>query len=200
MTCPEPKGAAWVEQLQSSHPRWDKEVCERLVAGDEAALRELYDECSPLVYGLAGRVTRDWAAAEDITQEVFARVWEHPQAFDPSRGTWRGWLGTMTHRRAVDWVRRSAARRRHTAEAPPPIAAPGPEETAVAGSVAKSVQAAVDDLPAAQREAIRLAYFDGQTYRQVAETLGIPEGTAKSRLWQGMRRLAARLQAEGIAP
>jgi RNA polymerase sigma factor (sigma-70 family) len=97
-------------------------------------------------------------------------------------------------------VRRSTARRRRTAGAAPPIAAPDPEETAVAGSVAKSVQAAVDDLPAAQREAIRLAYFDGQTHRQVAETLGIPEGTAKSRLWQGLRGLAARLQAEGIEP
>jgi RNA polymerase sigma factor (sigma-70 family) len=77
---------------------------------------------------------------------------------------------------------------------------PDPEETAVTGAVAKSVQAAVEDLPAAQREAIRLAYFDGPTYRQVAETLGIPEGTAKSRLWQGLRRLADRLQAEGIEP
>jgi RNA polymerase sigma factor (sigma-70 family) len=200
MTCPEPKGAAWVEQRQSSHPRWDKQVCERLVAGDEAALGELYDECSPLVYGLAARVTRDWAAAEDITQEVFVRVWENPQAFDPARGTWRGWLGTMTHRRAVDWVRRSAARHRRTADAATPAAAPDPEEMAVAGWVAKSVQVAVDDLPAAQREAIRLAYFDGQTYRQVAETLGIPEGTAKSRLWQGLRRLAARLEGEGIEP
>jgi RNA polymerase sigma-70 factor, ECF subfamily len=84
--------------------------------------------------------------------------------------------------------------------APSPTAAPDPEETAVAGSVAKSVQAAVDDLPAAQRDAILLAYFDGQTYRQVAETLGIPEGTAKSRLWLGLRRLAVRLEAEGIEP
>jgi RNA polymerase sigma factor (sigma-70 family) len=198
MTDRNPKGAAWVEQLQSSHPRWDREVCERLAAGDEAALGELYDEFSPLVYGLAARVTRDWAAAEDITQEVFVRVWEDPQAFDPDRGTWRGWLGVMTHRRAVDWVRRSAARHRRSAAAAPPVAAPDPEETAVAGSVAKSVRAAVDDLPAAQREAIHLAYFDGQTYRQVAETLGIPEGTAKSRLWLGLRRLAARLQAEGV--
>ena len=187
-----------MEQLPSSHPRWDKQVCERLAAGDETALEELYDELSPLVYGLAARVTRDWAAAEDITQEVFVRVWQDPQAFDPARGTWRRWLGTMTHRRAVDWVRRSATRRRRTADAAPPVAAPDPEETAVADSVAKSVQAAVDDLPTAQREAIRLAYFDGQTYRQVAKTLGIPEGTAKSRLWQGLRRLAARLQAEGI--
>jgi RNA polymerase sigma factor (sigma-70 family) len=97
-------------------------------------------------------------------------------------------------------VRRSAARHRHSAAAAPPVAAPDPEETAVAGSVAKSVQVAVNDLPEAQREVIRLAYFDGQTYRQVAETLGIPEGTAKSRLWTGLRRLADRLQAEGIEP
>jgi hypothetical protein len=113
-----------VEQRQSPHPRWDEEVCERLVAGDEAALRELSDEFSPLVYGLAARVTRDWAAAEDLSQEVFVHVWNDPRAFDPARGTWRGWLGILTHRRAVDWVRRS---------------------------VAKSVQAAVDDPLAPQR-------------------------------------------------
>jgi RNA polymerase sigma-70 factor (ECF subfamily) len=189
-----------VEQGQSSQRRWDREICERLVAGDETALGELYDECSPLVYGLAIRVTRDWAAAQDITQEVFVRVWKDPGAFDPTRGSWGAWLGTMTHRRAVDWVRSSAARHRRTADAAPPAAAPDPEAMAVAGSVAKSVRAAVDDLPAAQRDAIRLAYFDGQTYRQVAQTLGIPEGTAKSRLWQGMRRLAVRLEAEGIEP
>jgi RNA polymerase sigma factor (sigma-70 family) len=79
-----------------------------------------------------------------------------------------------------------------------PVAAPDPEERAVAGSVAKSVRVALDELPAAQGEAIRLAYFDGQTYRQVAATLGIPEGTAKSRLWHGLRGLAVRLRAEGI--
>ena len=81
-----------MEQRQSSHPRWDREVCERLVAGDEAALGELYDELSSLVYGLAARVTGDWAAAEDITQEVFVRVWEHPRAFEVARGSWRGWV------------------------------------------------------------------------------------------------------------
>jgi RNA polymerase sigma-70 factor (ECF subfamily) len=178
---------------------WDRELCERLVAGDESALGELYDQFSPLVYGLAARVTRDWAAAEDITQDVFVRVWEDPQAFDPARGTWRGWLATMTHRRAVDWVRRAVVRHRRAADAAAPQPpAPDPEEVAVAGTVAKSVQAAVDDLPAAQRDAILLAYFDGKTYRQVAETLGIPEGTAKSRLWLGLRRLAVRLEAEGM--
>jgi RNA polymerase sigma-70 factor, ECF subfamily len=179
---------------------WDKEMCDRLVAGDEAALGELYDQYSALVYGLAAKVTCDWAAAEDITQDVFVRVWEDPRAFDPERGTWRAWLGTITHRRAVDWVRRATTRRRHTAVAarqqPPPP--PNPEEAAVASATAKSVKAAVDDLPAAQREAILLAYYEGKTYRQVSETLGIPHGTAKSRMWQGLRHLAVRLQAEGV--
>jgi DNA-directed RNA polymerase specialized sigma24 family protein len=104
-----------VEQRQSPHPRWDEEVCERLVAGDEAALRELSDEFSPLVYGLAARVTRDWAAAEDISQEVFVHVWNDPRAFDPARGTWRGWLGILTHRRPP-W--RTPRRRRSRARWP----------------------------------------------------------------------------------
>jgi Sigma-70 region 2 len=111
-----------VEQRQSPHPRWDEGVCERLVAGDEAALGELSDEFSPLVYGLAARVTRDWAAAEDISQEVFVHVWNDPWAFDPARGTWRGWLGILTHRRAVDWVRRSVAKSVQEALTRPPDA------------------------------------------------------------------------------
>lgn len=179
---------------------WDREMCDRLVAGDEAALGELYDQYSPLVYGLAAKVTRDSAAAEDITQDVFVRVWQDPQVFDPERGTWRAWLGMITHRRAVDWVRRSTVRRRYTAVAaqqqPPPP--PNPEEAAVAAATAKSVKAAVDDLPTAQREAVVMAYYEAKTYRQVSETLGIPLGTAKSRIWQGLRHLADRLQAEGV--
>jgi RNA polymerase sigma-70 factor (ECF subfamily) len=90
------------------------------------------------------------------------RVWEHPQGFDVARGSWRGWLGVMTHRRAVDWGRRSAAAcRRNAAAAALPVAAPDPEAAAVAGSVAKSVRAALEDLPAAQGEAVRLAYLMG---------------------------------------
>jgi len=201
LECRRAEGAAWVESQQSSLRQWDKELCERLVAGDEDALGELYDQFSAMVYGLAARVTRDWSAAEDITQDVFVRVWEHPEAFDATRGSLRAWLGTITHRRAVDWVRRSEVRQRYSSDAVPqrpetPV--PNPEEMAVAGAVAKSVQAAVDALPAQQREAILLAYFDGKTYRQVAETLGTPEGTAKSRLWMGLRRLAERLEAEGV--
>lgn len=190
-----------MESQQASCRQWDKELHDRLVAGDEAALGELYDQFSAMVYGLAARVTRDWSAAEDITQDVFVRLWEHPEAFDPARGSLRAWLGTITHRRAVDFVRRAEVRRRYASDAVPqrpetPV--PNPEEMAVAGAVAKSVQAAVDGLPPAQRDAILLAYFDGKTYRQVAETLGIPEGTAKSRLWVGLRSLAVRLQAEGV--
>ena len=195
------EGAARVESQQASCRQWDKELHDRLVAGDEAALGELYDQFSAMVYGLAARVTRDWSAAEDVTQDVFVQLWEHPEAFDPARGSMRAWLGTIAHRRAVDFVRRAEVRRRYAGDAVPqrpetPV--PNPEEMAVAGAVAKSVQAAVDDLPPTQRQAILLAYFDGKTYRQVAETLGIPEGTAKSRLWVGLRSLAVRLQAEGV--
>jgi RNA polymerase sigma factor (sigma-70 family) len=178
---------------------WEKTLRERLIDGDEAALEELYDQYSPLVYGLATRVTGDRSAAEDITQEVFVRVWERPTAFEPSKGTLRAWLGTMAHRRAVDWVRRGEVRRRHLhQEAAEPRPAPNLEEEAIAAAVAKLVHSALDELPPGQREAILLAYFGGNTHREVAEKLNIPLGTAKSRIWVGLRTMAGRLEAEGI--
>src|SRR5215510_16530104 len=94
---------------------WELDVRERLVAGDDAALGEVYDQFSSLVYGLALRVIGDARAAEDVSQDVFVWLWERPAAFDPERGSLRSWLGTLTHRRAVDYVRREEARRRRTA-------------------------------------------------------------------------------------
>jgi RNA polymerase sigma factor (sigma-70 family) len=178
---------------------WEKTLRERLIDGDETALEELYDQFSPLVYGLAVRVTGDRAAAEDITQDVFVHMWERPAAFEPAKGTMRAWLGTMAHRRAVDWVRRGEVRRRHLHhEAAEPRPAPNIEEAAIASAVAKIVHTALDELPPGQREAIHLAYFAGKTHREVAEKLGIPLGTAKSRIWVGLRTMASRLEAEGI--
>lgn len=181
-------------------PAWEEALRDRLVAGDEAALCELYDQFASFVFGLAVRVTNDQRAAEDVTQEVFIRVWERPAAFDPQRGTMRAWLGTLAHRRAVDWVRREeAVRRRAQREA---LAVPTPpdiEEMATALALAERVRMAVDALPVDQRVAVRLAYFGGKTYRQVADELGIPEGTAKSRLRVGLRRVAEALEQEGIS-
>lgn len=179
---------------------WEIRAMARVGAGDEAALAEVYDQYSPLVYGLALRVLGDSAAAEDVTQEVFVSIWERPQAFDAVRGTLRAWLGMMAHRRAVDRVRGdTAARRRETRDldrlvhAPPDIA-----EAATSMVVAQRLHEAVDLLPQDQRMAIQLAYFGGKTFREVATVLGIPEGTAKSRLRIGLAKLATALGDEGI--
>ena len=177
---------------------WERVVRTRLVDGDAAALADIYDQYSSFVYGLALRVIGEPRAAEDVTQDVFVSIWERPGAFDPERGSLRTWLGTLAHRRAVDYVRREEARRRRTErEASRAVSAPDVEELATALVTAERVRAALDTLPGDQRRAIELAYFGGKTYRQVAEVLGIPEGTAKSRLRLGLRRIAAALESEG---
>lgn len=177
---------------------WEYQVRDRIVAGDDAALREVYEQFASFVYGLAVRVIGDVRAAEDVSQDVFVAFWERPGAFDPERGSLRTWLGTLTHRRAVDHVRREEARRRRTErEASRAVVSPDVEEMATALLAAERVRAALDLLPDAQRRAIQLAYFGGKTYRQVAEVLDIPEGTAKSRLRLGLRRIAEALEAEG---
>jgi RNA polymerase sigma factor (sigma-70 family) len=179
---------------------WEAAVRTRLLAGEDAALGEVYDQYSSFVYGLAQRVIGDPRAAEDVSQEVFLYIWEHPEAFDPTRGGMRTWLGTLAHRRSVDYIRREEARRRRTQREASrrAIAIPDVEEMATAIVAAERVRAALDVLPREQRQAIQLAYFEGKTYRQVAEVLGIPEGTAKSRLRLGLRRIAEALEAEGM--
>jgi RNA polymerase sigma-70 factor (ECF subfamily) len=180
--------------------RWESEVCERLLEGEHAALGEVYDQFSSLVYGLAFRVIGDARAAEDVSQDVFVGLWERPGAFDPSRGSLRTWLGTLTHRRAVDYVRREEARRRRAERAAGTISVtPDVDEMAAALVTAERVRAALDVLPDDQRRAIELAYFGGQTYRDVARILGIPEGTAKSRLRLGLKKIATELEAAGLA-
>ena len=178
---------------------WELGVRKRMASGDESALTEVYDQYASFVYGLALRVIGDPRAAEDVSQDVFVSVWERPEAFDPERGSLRTWLGTLAHRRAVDYVRREEARRRRTErDASRRTTVPDVEEIAVALVTAERVRDALDLLPDDQRRAIQLAYFGGKTYRQVAEVLGIPEGTAKSRLRLGLRRIADALEAQGL--
>jgi len=180
--------------------QWERTTRDRLIAGEEGALNEIYDQFSSFVYGLALRVIGDARAAEDVSQDVFVSVWERPDAFDPHRGSLRTWLGTLAHRRAVDHVRREEARRRRAIkDAARPVSTPDVEEMALALVTAERVRSALDTLPDEQRRAIQLAYFGGKTYRQVAEVLGIPEGTAKSRLRLGLRRIADVLETETVA-
>lgn len=172
---------------------------DRLVAGDDDALAEAYDRWSMLVYSLAVRVTGDHALAQDVTQDVFVRLWERPGAFDPARGALRTWLCMQARSRAIDLIRRDQARARYQAASAAQADHQADVDEGLIWQIeAKTVREAVRALPAPQQEAVVLAYHHGHTYRQVAERLNIPEGTAKSRLRQALATIAARLESDGI--
>jgi RNA polymerase sigma-70 factor (ECF subfamily) len=170
----------------------DSVMLARIRAGDDDAIAIVYDQHAALVYGLACRVTRDPQLARDIAQDVFTYLWEYPDRVDLARGSVRTYLAVVTHRRAVDEVRRNERRVRIEAGAEVvPHTNPEVEVVDEVMHVWRSQRLATGlaMLPAEQRLAIQLAYYDGLTYKQVAQTLGIPEGTAKSRLRLAMARL-----------
>ena len=178
----------------------DASLVARIAVGDERALRTVYERYSPLVYGLARRVTASTAHAEEITQEVFVYLWQNPDRFDAERGTLRAFLGAMTHRRSVDELRRNTrrvAREDRAGQDASNLDVLDIGEGVERSQTAERVRAAVLSLPEQQREAVLLAYFGGCTFRQVAERLSIPEGTAKSRLRLGLGKLAALLEGLG---
>jgi RNA polymerase sigma-70 factor, ECF subfamily len=182
----------------------DRAWAERLTAADEHALREVYREYSPAVYGLAMRVLSNAALAEEVVQEVFVRLWERPEAFDASRGPLRAYLLAMTHSRAVERVRsEDSLRRRHELAQreslhQTPIEDPG--DVLVDKDVGAAIRKALAALPESQRLPIEMAYFDGMSYRQVAEVLAEPEGTIKYRIRGGMQRLRTALRAAEVGP
>jgi RNA polymerase sigma factor (sigma-70 family) len=180
----------------------DARLRERLIAGDDDALAEAYDRWASLVHTLATRITYDPAAAEDITQDVFLRLWQEPDRYQPDRGSLRSWLCMLARSRALDWVRRRDARARYqlaAATRTAAVAQPDIDDGLMWRTEAKIVREAVQGLPADQRDAVQLAYYQGHTYRQVAALLKIPEGTAKSRLRGALAAIADRLTAAGIA-
>ncbi len=158
---------------------------------NEQALREIYVRHGGAVFSLAKRVTRDPALAEEITQEIFVRLWKEPERFDPQRGSLRTYLLMQTHRRSVDLVRSEQARKdREEREAqldPSRITGLSNELADLADQLA--VQDALAELPREEREAIELAYFEGLTYKEVARRLEQPEGTIKTRIRTGLRRM-----------
>ncbi|HEX3539988.1 MAG TPA: sigma-70 family RNA polymerase sigma factor [Acidimicrobiales bacterium] len=166
----------------------------------EDALAEVYRRHAGAVFGLARRVVNDAALAEEVVQEVFLRLWNQPERFDPERGSLRSFLLAQTHGRAVDLLRAdSSRRRREEREA---------RETAESGydidhqvwdlAIAEHVKDAMAVLSDDERRAIELAYFGGHTYREVAVVLGAPEGTVKSRIRTGLRRMREGLAEAGI--
>ena len=166
----------------------------------EVALAEVYRRHGGAVFGLARRVLSNESEAQDVTQDVFLRLWNHPDRFDAARGSLRSFLLTQSHGKAVDAIRSLNARRSREVRDGQLTAAAAYDINNEAWDLALSDQVtrALDALPEHERKVIELAYFEGQTYVEVARTLGQPEGTVKSRIRQGMRRMRSALVEAGI--
>ncbi len=172
------------------------ELLRRAALGDEDAFARLYDETAPQLFALIRRVVRDVAMSEEVLQEVYVEVWRQATRFDARRGSARGWLCTIAHRRAVDTVRSSEASRRRDSEdglLTLEQQVVDVQEEGIMRVESGRVRSAMKALTTAQSEAIRLAYFGGYTHREVAALLDIPVGTAKTRIRDGMIVLRDRL-------
>lgn len=166
------------------------------------ALAEAYRRHAGAVFALSSRVLTNRVLAEETVQEVFLRLWAHPDRFDPQRGSLRSFLLAQAHNRSVDVVRSEEARRGREERQHQTLA------QAEAGydlehevwdlTIAEHVRDALDLLPPGERQAIEMAYFGGKTYREVAATLDQPEGTVKTRIRSGLRRLRAGLIDAGV--
>jgi RNA polymerase sigma-70 factor (ECF subfamily) len=170
-------------------PRTDEELLAAIAAGDERALAELYDRLGRIAYGLALRVLRDPALAQDAVQDAFLGVWRTAASFDARRGKAQTWVLTLVHRRAVDVVRREDRRRTELLDDAPIAAGESTEEEASVREQRRAVQTALARLPQDQREALELSYYGGLTQSELAERLGIPIGTVKSRVFAGLAKL-----------
>jgi RNA polymerase sigma-70 factor (ECF subfamily) len=165
---------------------------------DDDALAELYDRYGRVAYGLALRVLRDAALAEDAVQEGFLAVWRSADRFLAERAKPSTWILTLVHRRAVDLVRREQRRRADPLESAPDPAGRASDEEMELRSRRRIVQDALRRLPDDQREALELAYYGGFTQSELAERLGVPLGTIKSRMFTGLRRLRDLLADAGF--
>ena len=169
---------------------------------EEDAVRELYRRHGRSVFGLANRLLRDRAQAEEVLQDLFVRLWERPERFDPAKGALKSFLLRETHSRCVDRLRSDTARRRreeHDVLDRERVRHADDIEREVWELIrSERVKEALAALSELEREAIMLAYFGGYTYREVAVMLDEPEGTIKSRIRAGLHKLADRLEAAGL--
>jgi RNA polymerase sigma-70 factor (ECF subfamily) len=168
------------------------ELLKRSGRGDESAFAQLYDAVSARVFGLALRVVRDPAQAEEVCQEALLDLWRTSARYDPARGSAISWIFTLVHRKAVDRVRSAeASTRRDTTyhHQNQPVEHDSTAEAVETSFEARRVRTALDTLTPVQREALELAYFGGYTHTEVATMLDLPVGTAKTRIRDGLIRL-----------
>ena len=179
----------------------DGQLVELVAQKDAGALEALYDRYGRAAYSLARRILTEETLAQDVVQEVFLSLWRDARRFDAGRGTVATYLLSMTHHRAVDVVRREENLRRWRTSDEGLELEPDPkarvEDEVEASERWADVRAALAELPAAQREALLLAYFGGYTQREVAALVGVPLGTVKTRMAAGMRKLKEALQDAG---
>src|SRR3954470_20692995 len=195
-----------VQQPMGSGAHYDELSDESLLAGlgsgDRRAASAFVGRFERRVYGLALTVVGDRVLAEDVAQEALTRAWRHAEAYDPRRGSVATWLLTITRNLAIDAIRLRRADPRSpadVAELAGATASRGPADTAVANHEGQEVRDALRGLPVEQRRAIVLSAFHGRTAREIAELEGIPLGTAKTRIRNGLLRLRDAVPAEALA-
>ena len=174
----------------------DRSLLQKIAAGDRAAFASLYDSYGAAAFGMAVKICNNRALAEDVVQEAFLSMWQRAARFDPERGSVAAYLFAAVHNKAVDAVRHEESLRRReegASELPTQTGSEEVVEAAWIGVRRTEVRTALTKLSDIQREALELAYFEGLTYSEVADKLGIPLGTAKTRLRDGMIRLRSLL-------
>ena len=156
-------------------------------AGDEAAMAQLYDRYSSMVYAVALRVLGDTGAAEDVLQDVFMQLWRRPEAFDSSRGQMGAWLSVIARHRSIDALRKRVPETDVTEIVV--SVDPDLDDMAERSQALEKVRSALATMPSQQRSALELAYFQGLTHSEIAKRLGEPLGTIKTRIRAGLLAL-----------
>ena len=181
----------------------DEELMRRLFHKDKQAFEAIFDRYGDLVYSTALRVLRDAHLAQDVSQEIFVRLWRKPESYVAERGRFLTWLISVTRNRAVDEIRSRGRRLRHETASPeeqereiPAGEGNDPALNAQLAEQARTVRAALTELPPEQRQVIELAYFGGLTQQEISDRLDQPLGTVKTRIRLGMQKLRAALAPE----
>ena len=173
-------------------PATPDELLVKVAQGDQQAFADLYDQTAPRVLGLVKRLLKDHSQSEEVTQEVFLEIWQNAARFDTTRGSASSWMLTMAHRRAVDRVRASQAGRDRDLKIGVRDLEPGYDSVTESVEIRiehERVERALGRLTELQSQAVRLAYYGGYSHSEVAAMLGVPIGTVKTRLRDGMIRL-----------